>query len=831
MALYYYDKFTSIKDETPIYNWQVVWGAEQEAYDGTYAGNTSYYLDSEGYVQLSGSYVNYDSVNGPTGTLYSGGGRDVYRSTATLGSKVKKTTGKSTYVQTGTNTSYSKGSLVQSNIAVEEGTYPANGRQSDGYWYVKGAAVGPVLPGQVINQPYSVNGNGGRKLVRVSDGTLMTVIRNVDYIKVYISQNEGSSWTYATQLGLAGVDTTDVVITVINANEVGFMYSYGNSIRFRKLVRNGSIFSFAAETTLDSPTSVATMSLAFDPTSGFLHAAWSCVTSTYPNAWNIRYARSTNGGVSWEPVVNATSFNVSSTHNSTPTIVGRKDTVPVIIYQQYDGSIYNIIAKRYENGSWQESKIYSGGSFQQLNPSAVIDKNGNIHVAWQSKGEGSKYSIVYCKSLDGGATWRTPEGVTGYDYSWFNPSLSVDSSGKVAVVYAGINPSISTTVNNIIARYVINGAWYNVPAVTSRTSGEATLPSVLQDNSYSGNFGTIPALVYQLTNTSIEYTGTYTQNSAPSIAVVSPTDKQTLYENDVMNINGDAYDQDKDQSVTVYYQINSDSRKVLATNVSQTQISLSKQLKFKAGKLYDGDIAITGNLADGVAHKLKVWAVDSENVSSSVVEKSFYVVPNRAPLLSVDTVVPSGSIDTDKFTISGTAYDQDANSTVTVNYQINSAKAVEIYSGTGGEWKFEVLLEHLRVGENQILIEVIDNYGAKTKKKVTLNKNEINTPVLESVARYKIEPPKGIAKGVLFWIQRDENLILNAELSMTSKNEQEEFVALTPTGTETVRQGIVEDEFYYETKEAKESIILKVQMKRLNANIDNKIYLISGVFD
>ena len=70
----------------------------------------------------------------------------------------------------------------------------------------------------------------------------MTVIRNVDYIKVYISQNEGSSWAYATQLGIASLGTTDVVITAINTNEVGFMYSYGNSIRFRKLVRNGNSF-------------------------------------------------------------------------------------------------------------------------------------------------------------------------------------------------------------------------------------------------------------------------------------------------------------------------------------------------------------------------------------------------------------------------------------------------------------------------------------------------------------------------------------------------------------------------------------------------------------
>ena len=36
------------------------------------------------------------------------------------------------------STNYSKGSLVQQNIIAEDGTYPSNGRHSDGYWYVKG---------------------------------------------------------------------------------------------------------------------------------------------------------------------------------------------------------------------------------------------------------------------------------------------------------------------------------------------------------------------------------------------------------------------------------------------------------------------------------------------------------------------------------------------------------------------------------------------------------------------------------------------------------------------------------------------------------------------
>jgi hypothetical protein len=36
---------------------------------------------------------------------------------------------------------YSQGTLITSNIVADDGTYPDNGRHTDGYWYVKGNLV------------------------------------------------------------------------------------------------------------------------------------------------------------------------------------------------------------------------------------------------------------------------------------------------------------------------------------------------------------------------------------------------------------------------------------------------------------------------------------------------------------------------------------------------------------------------------------------------------------------------------------------------------------------------------------------------------------------
>lgn len=322
-------------------------------------------------------------------------------------------------------------------------------------------------------------------------------------------------------------------------------------------------------------------------------------------------------------------------------------------------------------------------------------------------------------------------------------------------------------------------------------------------------------------------------NVAPTVSLTGPGDNSTLYENDTLTIGGTAYDADPDQAVTVYYQINAEPRKVLTTNLSKVQIALSKQLTFKAGKIYDGETVLTDTLAAGLEHKLKVWAVDSENASSLIVERTFFVVPNRAPLLSLDAVVPSGVVDVDKFKISGTASDEDANSTVKVTRKINGGDPVEIYSGQGGAWEFDLSLAQLIVGENTIVIEVIDNYGAKTSKTIKLKKNEVKTPILHAVARYKITPPAGSAKGVLLFIERDEDMDLTVELSMTLAGEQEQYETLTANNTAPMpnTNGIVEDTYYHEATEPKDNIILKISTTRPDATVNHKIHLISGAVE
>jgi len=401
---------------------------------------------------------------------------------------------------------------------------------------------------------------------------------------------------------------------------------------------------------------------------------------------------------------------------------------------------------------------------------------------------------------------------------------------EVINITFGASNAANLTLYEVDYRYNNTGSWMRLP-YTNRLSRSLTITTdktlktlqlrvrakntnnVYSDYVYSDVFG-------------IEH------NVAPTVSLRQPSGTVRLYENDTLNIEGTAFDSDPDQSVTVYYQINNEPRKVLATNISQERFALSKQLTFKGGKLYNGKTAITGNLSQGL-QRLFVWAEDTEKGISSKIERRFSVIPNRAPMLSVDAVVPSGVVDNDKFKISGKVLDEDANATVKVTRRINAGEQVEIYSGSGGPWEFDVKLAQLITCENTIVLEVVDNYGAKTSKTIKLNKKEVKTPILQSVARYQIEPPSGSAKGILLFIQRDEALEIKVELSMTEKGGPEQYTVLTPVNTApiTAKQGVVEDTFELKEMEAKQRILLKITLTRKDLASNHKILLITGAVD
>lgn len=325
------------------------------------------------------------------------------------------------------------------------------------------------------------------------------------------------------------------------------------------------------------------------------------------------------------------------------------------------------------------------------------------------------------------------------------------------------------------------------------------------------------------------YTATidYSSNELPTVTV-STENLSTLYENSSLVLSGNVTDTDNGNFINARYSINEGVAKALIAGISDgvSAIPFNKVLTFKGGKLYDGGTAVTDSLAENVAHTLKIWATDDQGGTSTEKIVTFYVVPNRAPALTITQPNIMGSINADKFTISGECTDPDGNEIV-VAYRINGSVVKEIYRGIGATWNFEVAFAELNVGTNAIVVDVTDSYGFKASKTLKLSKTEIKKPVNKSTARYEIVPPKGTASGVILYIQRTQSLKLSAEVSMTLKGEQEQYTAMDLTNTAPVSAGVLEDEFTFNAEEAKEKIVVKMKMEKMNDY--DAITLVSGV--
>lgn len=323
------------------------------------------------------------------------------------------------------------------------------------------------------------------------------------------------------------------------------------------------------------------------------------------------------------------------------------------------------------------------------------------------------------------------------------------------------------------------------------------------------------------------------QHNVAPVVTLNTENNKILYENDSFEIPGTVQDVDNGNTVTVRYQISGDAERAIKAYLSNgSQELYSKTLTFKGGKLYDGETVIVSDLVDGTPYTLRVWATDDKGGTSAIAERTFYVVPNRVPTLIVNSPIIQGTIENDKFTVDGEFTDPD-NNTAIVTYRINGGNSVQVAEGTSGTFDFEVSFGQLKIGENVIIVEAVDSYGAKVTKSIKLNKSVVETALLKSTARYKIDPPKGNAKAVLLWIQRAEALAIDVSISMQMVEEAESYEVLTPTNTAPITSvaQIVEDEFYYEATSPKDNIILQIDMTRNSVEVNDAILLISGVLE
>ena len=305
-------------------------------------------------------------------------------------------------------------------------------------------------PTTVVGSAYDTSGNGGRKLVRLDNGWLVSVVFDANpYVRWEVSKDNGATWLELTYMGynfgsganhsVAISSSGNNVYTLVTGNTYAYCYRF-DATTVPSSSLTGSYYTLIeSQDTIGSGCSIEVDSL------GYLQATWCSKNATYPNSFNIRYSKSTDGGVTWSAVTQLSTYNTTGYDYTNPCIVINKTTnYPVIIMQRIS-TTYNINVFQWNGTSWGAYSVYSVSSYSQSNPSAVVDSAGTIHVVWHGiDATDSTYNNVrYSKSTDGGVTWSTMlKLTTGNTLAQYFTTIACDSSNNVYVAWSyadGVN--------------------------------------------------------------------------------------------------------------------------------------------------------------------------------------------------------------------------------------------------------------------------------------------------------------------------------------------------------------------------------------------------------
>ena len=493
-----------------------------------------------------------------------------------------------------------------------------------------------TTPVTVVNMPYITSGNGGRRLVRLSNGWLVAAAtaNSVDNYRAYLykSVDDGQTWEQlcwteggAYQLAIASYGTIVYCLFVTSAGGTVFFVKFDATT-----VSNTALTSSVVATS--GLISVSEPSLTISP-EGTLHAIWTAISGNYPNSRNIQYSKSTDDGQTWAVPTQVTKRNASGFDHTKPTIVV-KNADPFIIAETNMASRPLVVfSPSLTDKLWDTSAAWGNGvifapsssAYPALSPCALVKKYGSnvgrIFAGWHGLDatDNTKQNVRVAYSDDGGVTWTVIGKITtGNTVDRKNVTLSEDANGNVYAIYED---------NGTIKFQVCPNGTTAFGDLTTIEAG--TNPSALE----SGAFAAVPVIYKNATG--VRFYGSF--NNQPTLTLTNPTDNQTLSEGNVFSVQGSAGDTDNGNVMTVKFQINNGPIRAIASGVSDgvTPISFARTLTYHNKRLWDGAMDVAGaDLAEDVDHILKVWAEDDQGGKSAEVTRKFRVIWNRPPTIS-----------------------------------------------------------------------------------------------------------------------------------------------------------------------------------------------------
>ena len=173
------------------------------------------------------------------------------------------------------------------------------------------------------------------------------------------------------------------------------------------------------------------------------------------------------------------SQDISVDNNGSITVVMGEDH-----YQYYDNGVVYLTRSTDRGLTWEPLINVSPANVDSYHPAVAVDPSGNINVVWQNDScSGYCYQLLFRRSTDSGSSWSGVKYLTD-DYSYWSAysDISADGSGNIYVAYEnGLVGGDDTDI--FITRSNDSGNTWTIPLSISGSTLSSSSCSMALDNS------------------------------------------------------------------------------------------------------------------------------------------------------------------------------------------------------------------------------------------------------------------------------------------------------------------------------------------------------------
>jgi hypothetical protein len=167
-------------------------------------------------------------------------------------------------------------------------------------------------------------------------------------------------------------------------------------------------------------------------------------------------------------VGNASSANIAMDTNGNATA----------IFNQSDGTHFNLSANRFTAGAWGAPVSLESSDGDSFVLNVEVDASGNAMAVWHQSNGASSFILANRFSI-GTGTWGGAQTV-GTALGNADPKMAVDASGNVGVVWYKLVNGKRFIFSN---RFTLAGGWSTAAQLETHTGGDALLPTIAMDRS------------------------------------------------------------------------------------------------------------------------------------------------------------------------------------------------------------------------------------------------------------------------------------------------------------------------------------------------------------